>query len=81
VSFAELSRAQNCSRNLLPLHATTFLGIMLFTITFDAYQLFLIDKQLVSLGGQVVRSKRIPTVLLDERRVEGTDSRRATMVT
>jgi hypothetical protein len=47
---------------------------------FDAYQLFLMDKQLISLGGQVVRSKRILTVLLDEIRVQDTKCRHATTV-
>jgi hypothetical protein len=70
--MGELCRAESSSE-LQPHHTsstTIFLrSYAISTITFDAYQLFLINKQLISLGGQVVRSKRILTVLFDERRV------------
>jgi hypothetical protein len=71
--MGELCRAESSSELQPHLSSSTRIFLRnyaIFTITFDAYQLFLINKQLISLGRQVVRSKRILTVLLDERRGE-----------
>ena len=71
--MGELCRAESSSELQPHLSSSTRIFLRsyaIFTITFDAYQFFLTSKQLISLGRQVVHSKRILTVLLDERKGE-----------